>query len=133
MSSVDSFYKRRAIGLHGKRIVILDDIPEIAALFKRALELSGLEVVVVAHSGEEMLEKLRKVEVGKIDFALIDYNLKGSQMNGMQIALQVRRKNPNIIAIVVSADDSVEAEARANGFCFLKKPVGLTELLDILE
>lgn len=133
LSVVDSFHKKHYTCLHGRKIIILDDIPEIALIFKRALELSGLEVVLVAHTGEEMLDQLLKPEVKEIDFALIDYNLKGGLINGLQAAVLLQKKKPNIRIVIISAEDFVEMEARSLGFHFLKKPVGLNELLGTLD
>ena len=130
---MDSFHKKHNISLHGKKIIILDDIREIALVFKKALELSGLEVILVAHTGEEMLAKLHQTEDQKIDFALMDYNLKGGHLNGLETAKLLQMKYPDVRVIMLSADESVEMSARSSGFYFLKKPIGLAELLDTLD
>ena len=133
MSVADAFYRKRSSNLHGRKIIILDDIPAIADLFRRALELSGLEVTFVANSGEDLLDRLLKSDAKKVDFALVDYNLKEGRMNGLQVALAILKKNPGIKVIMVSADDSIANGAASFGFHFLKKPVALSELLEALE
>jgi len=132
MSTVNSSLKRHAKCLHGRKIIILDDIPELAELFRKALELSGLEVVMVAHTGEELLEKLSRIMI-KIDFALMDYTIDGGHLNGLETAVLVHKKEPEIRIVMASANDSIEQESIACGFSFLKKPIGIGELLDALS
>lgn len=131
MSVANSSFRKQSTILYGRKIIVLDDIPELAALFKRALELSGLQVVLTANTGEELLEKLVKIE-GGIDYALLDFELKEGLMNGLDTARKLKERDAEIRIILASANEIIQKEVTSKGYIFLKKPISLDELLDSL-
>lgn len=77
-------------------------IVEDHSVFGKALRMllsqrAELNVVGVAHSGEEALEQLPTLDV---ELALIDVSLP--EMNGIQLVSKIREKFPNIHCLVLS-------------------------------
>jgi DNA-binding response OmpR family regulator len=57
-----------------KRILIVEDEPEIAQLIRQFLEKSGYEVAGAAGTGEEALAEAERLQP---DLALMDISLRG--------------------------------------------------------
>jgi len=72
-----------------KKILVVDDEPDIVESIKTVLEREGY-AVVTAQNGAEALKKLEK---HKVDLALIDFFMP--EMSGRQLIEEIR-KNPAI-------------------------------------
>ena len=111
--------------LRGRRVLVVDDEPEIATLI--AERLAPYEVqVVVAHSGAEALERLRE---GGFDAVTLDILMPG--MSGFEV-LRTLRGDPELRGIplvVVSVFSGREALA---GEWVVPKPIDADELVDVL-
>ena len=73
-----------------KRIMIVDNEPDIVDLTRTVLELGGYEVVP-AYSGEECL---RLLDREKIDLVLLDIMMPG--MSGWDVFNRINKKSPEI-------------------------------------
>ena len=73
-----------------KRIMVVDNEPDIVDLTRTVLELGGYEVVP-SYSGEECLRKLEKE---KVDLVLLDIMMPG--MSGWDVFNRIKKNNPNI-------------------------------------
>ena len=73
-----------------KKIMVVDNEPDIVDLTRTVLELGGYNVVP-AHSGEECLKKLEKE---KVDLILLDIMMPG--MSGWDVFNRVKKTNPEI-------------------------------------
>lgn len=73
-----------------KKIMIVDNEPDIVDLTRTVLELGGYNVVA-AHSGEECLRKLDKE---KVDLVLLDIMMPG--MSGWDVFNRIKKKTPEI-------------------------------------
>ena len=51
-------------------------------------------------------------------------------MNGFELAKIILTRNPSIRIIFASAEESIEKEAEAAGFSYLKKPFTMKVLVD---
>jgi CheY-like chemotaxis protein len=115
-----------------KRILIVDDNPEVRRTYSEALAALGYSVAEAADA-EQMLTAL---EAGQPDVALIDIHLP--RMNGYRLARAIRARVGTAIYLVMlsgTALDSVTRElAREAGFddCLDKMagPIALRELLE---
>ena len=67
-----------------KKIMIVDDMPDIVEMVKHILESEGYETMV-AYSGKECLEKIRK---GKPDLILLDIMMK--PLDGWQTLKEIK-------------------------------------------
>lgn len=80
-----------------KRILVVDDQPEVCSLVQKVLERGNYEVLT-AWSGEDAVEVLRKQPV---DLIIVDKNLP--RMHGGEVIVQARKLQPNIAVILITA------------------------------
>ena len=62
---------------------------------------------------------------------LLDYRMR--TMNGFEAAEEIRRFDPAVRIVIVTADDSVREKVVAAGFGFLQKPFSMSQLRDYLR
>jgi signal transduction histidine kinase/DNA-binding response OmpR family regulator/HAMP domain-containing protein len=111
--------------LRGRRVLVVDDEPAIAALIAERLDPYAVETVAV-HSGAEALTLLR---TGKFDAITLDILMPG--MSGFEV-LRTLRADPElrgIPVVVVSVFSGREALA---GEWVVPKPIDADELVDAL-
>jgi two-component system, chemotaxis family, chemotaxis protein CheY len=102
------------------KVLLVDDSGMARRSVRQILESAGYEVV----EAEDGLVALERYFLEKPDIVLLDLVMKG--MMGLDVLHKLREMDPNVRAIVVSADiqDSSRALAAAGGACnFLNKPV----------
>lgn len=75
--------------LHGRRILVVEDEPEVAASFAAALESIGAATIGPAASVDEALEAIER-ESG-IDAAIVDVNLGGVMADAVADRLSARK------------------------------------------
>jgi two-component system response regulator VicR len=73
-----------------KKIMVVDNEPDIVDLTRTVLELGGYEVIT-AYSGEECLRQLEKK---KVDLVLLDIMMPG--MSGWDVFNRINKKSPDI-------------------------------------
>ena len=106
------------------KILILEDDPDIAWVYEKALREDGNNVTVCA-SFEEARDRLRHEQP---DGVLTDVRV--GQYNGLQLALLFRRQSPDgRIVVVTGYDDTViRKEVGELHGEFLLKPVRIAQL-----
>jgi signal transduction histidine kinase/DNA-binding NarL/FixJ family response regulator/HAMP domain-containing protein len=111
--------------IRGKRILVVDDEPDIAQLI--ADQLAPLEVsTTVVHTGEEALAELRG---GGYDAVTLDILMPG--MSGFDVLARIRadpdvRRTPVVFVTVFSGRDRLKDE------WVVKKPIDADELTEVL-
>jgi CheY-like chemotaxis protein len=111
-------------------VFVIDDDRDVRAALEETLRDEGYEVMC-AVDGADALDKLR-VMLLKPDVLLLD--LMMPTMNGWQFREQ-QLKDPalaGICTVVLTADASATADA-LDGVHFVRKPVKLDKLLDMIE
>ena len=118
-------------------IVIVDDEPDVAELFRQRLRLEarqGTYVMQLAASGEEALALLGgEIEPGVIAM-LSDINMPG--MDGLELLSAVKQRFPDLPVMMVTAygDDERRRRAAENGAAeFFTKPVDFDLLKTLLR
>lgn len=87
-----------------KKILIVDDEPDLHAILRLRLELEGFEVFD-AYQGEEALRLFQQEQP---DGVIVDVIMPG--MNGFEVCKQIKAKNPAAKVIVYTAKiDGVDA------------------------
>lgn len=82
------------------RLIYVENDPALRAIFARGLaRLDGIEVVVETGSPSEALESPM---LSRADAALLDLALGPGEMNGIDLGLAMREKNPDIGIVVYS-------------------------------
>ena len=107
------------------RIAVADDEPDMREYFQTILPRMGHEVVAVASTGRELVEKCRDVHP-----QLVITDIKMPDMDGIDAATQLFRDGP-IPVILVSAFHDPEVIRRAEAdhiLAFLVKPIKQADL-----
>ena len=113
-----------------KRILVVDDDPELQQLVKFALGQEGYEVrqALDAYAGLEIIEK------EKVDLALLDVMMPG--MDGLEMLSRLRAFNTDLRVIVVTALTTPEAAVSAlrdQASDFLTKPFDISQLISSVK
>lgn len=87
------------------RLLIIDDEVHILELLRYNLESSGYEVVQ-AESGEEALEKLKKI---KVDGVILDLMLPG--IDGIEVLRQIRQSEHMHLPVIMLTAKNEEIDA----------------------
>ncbi len=113
-----------------RQILIVDDEPEMCSLLSDILKEEGYEVAT-ATSGEKALAKMDEQEFGVV---ITDLNMKG--MPGMTLLKEIKRLQPDINVIIMTAFGSIETaiEAMKQGaYDYVMKPVKSDEIALITQ
>ena len=103
-----------------RKVLVVDDDPVISKSFNRVLAGKGY-VVVSAENGEEALKKIASEQY---DAVFTDIRMPG--MDGIEVAEQLRAKQPWMPVVIITGYGSAENEARAEAAGvkeFLHKPL----------
>lgn len=103
-----------------RKVLVVDDDPVVAKSFDRVLSGKGY-AVINARDGEEALRKLKDLQY---DVVFTDIRMPG--MSGIDVARQVKTKQPWLPVVIVTGygTDENEAQARSAGVSgFLHKPL----------
>lgn len=103
-----------------RKVLVVDDDPVVGQSFSRVLSGKGY-IVITAEDGYDALAKLR---AEKYDLVFTDLRMPG--MNGMDVAEQVKARQPWTPVVIVTGYGSKRSEerARAAGVSgFLHKPL----------
>jgi DNA-binding response OmpR family regulator len=108
------------------RILLVEDEPKVSALVKRGLMAERYAVDVTADG----VEGLEYIEAYPYDLVILDLMLP--RLTGGELLQRVRRTNPFIPVMVLTARDSVDDKVKlfeAGADDYLTKPFAFAELL----
>jgi CheY-like chemotaxis protein len=111
-------------------VLVVDDEPNFLNLMISVLGKRGFAVNTASNPGEAL--KLLGTEM--FDFALVDLKLGGTA-SGIDLIAEIKRLQPRIHAVMVTAYPTPEsrAEARSKGAdAYLSKPLAISDLLNTL-
>lgn len=109
-----------------KRILVVDDEPNVVKSCARMLQLEGFEVEG-ATSGAEALALYRS---RRFDLALVD--LKMPDMDGLQLLAALKEYDPKAVVVIFTAygtKESVVEALRLGAYEFLEKPLDAKTLV----
>jgi CheY-like chemotaxis protein len=113
-------------------ILVVDDEPDVAELFRQRFRREvrqGLYVLHFAYSAEEALEKLDTGVRPQLIVILSDINMPG--MDGLALLREIKRRWPDLPVMMVTAygDDERRRNADEYGAAeFITKPVDFDQL-----
>jgi DNA-binding response OmpR family regulator len=114
-----------------KKIMVVDNEPDIVDLTRTVLEIGGYEVVP-AHSGEECLRILEKE---KVDLVLLDIMMPG--MSGWDVFNRIKKKSDDIkvaFMSVLEISDKRKQVLLDEGLAdYIMKPFDKDGLLDRID
>jgi two-component system, sensor histidine kinase len=107
-------------GLVARRLLVVDDDAAVRSAYANSLSHLGCEVQTAADLPSAILLS----ESFKPEVALVDFRLAG-ETNGIEVCSQLRRRDPAMLAILVSADTGPELRnlAAREALPTLRKPV----------
>ena len=111
--------------LEGKRVLVVDDEPDVAELIATQLAGHGVEPVV-AHGGREALEKLRD---GSFDAVTLDLFMP--ELNGFAVLREIRA-DPRLHATPVVVVSALSGQEALGGHWAVTKPIDFGALRDAL-
>jgi CheY-like chemotaxis protein len=113
-------------------ILVVDDEPDVADLFRQRFRREAREGPYVMHfaaSGEEALERLNHTIEPQLIVILSDINMPG--MDGLALLQEIKTRRPDLPVMMVTAYGDDERRRRADelgAFDFLTKPVDFDQL-----
>ena len=111
-----------------RTLLVIDDEPQVRALFQTALETAGYRVLT-AESGQH---GLRLLQQEKVDLILVDIFMPG--MDGLELIQRLRATRPTSKIIAMSGGTGewnyLDAAKHLGADVTLNKPFSLQELLD---
>jgi CheY-like chemotaxis protein len=124
---------RRSIPSNNKKILIVDDVENVALFFKLALEQAGFVVDMYNNP----LKSLSDYRVGKYDLILLDIRMPA--MNGFQLYSKIRQLDVNAKVCFMTAFEEYYDEFKRlfpdpkNKKCFIRKPIGVNDLIKTVK
>ncbi|MDA3839328.1 MAG: response regulator [Candidatus Delongbacteria bacterium] len=113
-----------------KKILVIDDQPEILEILSEILEILGHEVHAITTGND--LEKI--FDSHDIDIVISDYQMP--DMTGYDISKIIKEKYPSVKVYIVSGYHSVLSEEKMSKYGvsgLLDKPFKMEELKEILK
>jgi two-component system response regulator PilR (NtrC family) len=113
-----------------KRVLVIDDEPDILELLDMTLSRMGLEVT----TAEDLAGARRELQGGEFGFCLTDMRLPDG--NGLKLVEEIAEHYPNLPTAVITAHGKVEDAVYAlkiGAFDFVSKPVDLTILRKLVN
>jgi two-component system copper resistance phosphate regulon response regulator CusR len=108
------------------RILIAEDEDRIASFIHKGLRANGFAPTIARHGDEAMLHAVS----GQFDLVILDLGLPGK--DGLEILEELRRKDPRLPVVVLTARDSVRdkvAGLELGADDYITKPFSFDELL----
>jgi CheY-like chemotaxis protein len=108
-----------------KRILVVDDGPELPKALRLMLTVSGGYKIDIAAEGDSALSTF---EAGKYDVVITDYKMPW--MNGLQLAAAIKERSPRqpIILITAYTESIAVQDWQSKVDFFLQKPFSVEEL-----
>jgi CheY-like chemotaxis protein len=103
-----------------RKLLVIDDDPVVGKSFDRVLSGRGYAVVTASNGAEA----LRKIAAEDYDAVFTDIRMPG--MDGIEVAEQIKARQPWLPVVIVSGYATAENEARAKAagvFAVLHKPL----------
>ncbi len=118
--------------LRTKRVLIVDDEPNVAAVLAEGLEELGEKYIIeTASSGAEALAKINQHTYALI---ITDYRMPG--LNGLDLARAVRHTSPGTQIVMMTAygsDELREEIGKLELSGFVDKPFAVTQVREIVQ
>lgn len=113
--------------LKGKKILLVEDDPNLGILLQDYLQLKGKYDVVLARDGEEGSKLFSK---DKYDLCILDVMMP--KKDGFSLGKEIRKANPVVPIIFATAKTMIEDKSEAftlGGDDYITKPFRIEELL----
>jgi DNA-binding response OmpR family regulator len=111
-----------------KKILVVDDEPDITSSIKMGLEKKGFEVVTY----NDPLRVVDEYKPGTYDLLLIDIRMP--KMNGFELYREIKKKSDNLKVCFFTAFEVYYEEFKKvfptlEVKCFIRKPISINDLV----
>src|ERR1700747_626428 len=111
-----------------KKILVVDDEPDITQSIKNGLERKGFQV----YAYNDPLKVLADFKPGEYDLMLIDIRMP--KMNGFELYREIKKKSENVricffTAFEVYYDEFRKMFPNLEVKCFIRKPITINDLV----
>lgn len=116
-----------------KSILVLDDDMLQAKALGKKLENGGYQVCAVTFTGIRAMEYAKKYQP---DIVLLDINLSGQPIDGIEVGKAIHALNQNIIIIYLTAygsDENFKKALSSNPHAFIEKPYQMKTIYRQIE
>ena len=120
----DRFLQERDVG---RRILVVDDEPQIRRILRAVLVAKGYEVME-AESGEEALTLIH-TEI--YDLILLDINMPG--ISGIETCREIRRSSKIPIVMLSAGEENRKRSLQAGANDYLGKPFGASQIFSCVK
>jgi len=115
-----------------KKILIVDDEPDVTFTLKKGLEDEGFQI----DAFNDPLEALSYFKAGQYDMLLLD--VKMPKLNGFELYKELKKIDNRVKICFITAfefyyDEFRRVFPKLNVRCFAKKPIAMDELAKILK
>jgi CheY-like chemotaxis protein len=110
-------------------VLCVDDNPTIRDFYAAMFSSHGHRPIIV-EGGPQALTMLEEAQA-RIDAVVVDYSMP--QMNGLELAAEIKRRSPDLPVIMVSSDVSVVESAPQHVDVALEKGSNLRLLLSHID
>ncbi len=114
------------------RTLVVDDSGTMRSIVRKILSATRYTFEVT--EAEEGITAIKELSSGRVDLALIDYNMPG--FNGLETLAEIKRIAPHVAVIIMTstADDAMVEKAKAKGaIAFMKKPFYPADIDAVLD
>lgn len=114
------------------RLLIVDDEQKLVSILKGFLETKGFDVRTASSGAEAM----QLVEQHQPHLMLLDLNLEGSAVSGLDVLTKAKARFPNMVVFVVSGyteEEKKEQALKQGADRYLEKPLLLPDVLKAVQ
>ncbi|MFT3682087.1 MAG: sigma-54 dependent transcriptional regulator [Ferruginibacter sp.] len=113
-----------------RRILLIDDDPDLCTLLNRFLTRNGYEVEE-AHSGNKGVEKFKQ---GNYDIVICDYKL--GDMEGKDVLEIIKMEEPAAIVLIITGYTDIKTAVdviKLGAYDYITKPLVPAEVLNVIK
>ena len=120
-------------GNSGNRILLVDDEPDLTAIFSMGLEDNGLKV----NTFNDPQLALSEFKEGAYDLVILDYKMPN--MNGFELYKEIRKKDEKVRVCFLTASQMYHESLRVppqtlnDVKCFIPKPIAIDDFIKRIE
>ncbi len=117
---------------HGQKVLMVDDEAALTGIYQRLLKMLKYEGTVT----NSPRDAVARVQRNPMQFDLVVTDLTMPEMNGLEVARQIRALRPDLPIILATGYKATvtERQLRAAGICeLMEKPISLTALAGVLR
>ena len=120
-------------GDSGNRILLVDDEPDLTAIFSMGLEDNGLKV----NTFNDPQLALSEFKEGTYDLVILDYKMPN--MNGFELYRKIRKVDEKVRVCFLTASEIYHESLRVppqtlkDVKCFIPKPIAIDDFIKRIE